>query len=349
MRRLPLLRSVSSCVAVLLFAATLSADETGTGDRQKTIGYPPVAKSGTIPFRISAAEKNVPKRFRLKDHTFPFTTEYVRSSGPVRVFKVRFPSPLKSRVKANDQVYGHYFQPRGDGPFPGVIVLHILGGDFALSQMVANGLARRKVAALFIKLPYYGERRGTSRLRFLDFEPEVTQRNFTQAVLDIRRAAAWIAARPEVDAKQLGVTGISLGGIISALAAPAEPRFGKVAIFLGGGNLGEMVWNHTNRAARAFRKSWLSRGETRESFLKKVKPVDPVTYGHLLKDRKVLMVAAKNDTIVPPKSTLALWKSMGRKPKLVWLDAGHISAALYLYGEMERLGRFFQPERNAAR
>jgi dienelactone hydrolase len=302
-----------------------------------------VPKSGTVFFRPTKSEPSVPQLFHLKSHRFPFEAEYTRTSGPARIYKVRFPSPVVTSLKVNNTVHGHYFQPPGKGPFPGVVVLHILGGDFPLSQMVANGLARRNVAALFIKLPYYGERRGDSRERFISFEPDVTQRNFTQAVLDIRRAAAWLGSRPEVDENQLGVTGISLGGIISALAAPAEPRFAKVAIYLGGGNLGEMVWQHDNAAAVAFRKSWLSRGETQESFIKKTRPVDPATYGHLLKDRTVLMVAAKHDTIVPRAATMALWNSIGRKPKLVWLDAGHISAAQFLYGEMERLGTFFQP------
>ena len=40
----------------------------------------------------------------------------------------------------------------------------------------------------------------------------------TQAVLDIRRAAAWLAARDEVADDQIGIMGISLGGITGALA-----------------------------------------------------------------------------------------------------------------------------------
>lgn len=336
------MRTILCTLAALLPSACGTPAFSGDG---RPVDYRPVPASGTAHFRTLPAEKRVPELFRLSRHDFPYETEYERSSGPVRIYKVRFPSPVSGREKANNIVHGNYFQPQGPGPFPGVVVLHILGGEFPLSQMVANGLARRKVAALFIQLPYYGRRRAPgSPRRFISFEPEVTRRNFTQAVLDVRRAAAWLANRPEVDGKDLGITGISLGGILTALAAPAEPRFRRVAIYLGGGNLGEMVWSHANRAAVAFRKSWKARGETRESFLKKVRPVDPVTYGHLLKDRKVLMVAAKNDEIVPPKSTLALWNAIGKKPQLVWLDSGHISASLYLYGEMQRLGKFFRRE-----
>ena len=37
----------------------------------------------------------------------------------------------------------------------------------------------------------------------------------------------------------------------------------------------------------------------------------------------------------------------GRKPRLVWLDAGHISAAQFLFGEMQRLKKFFEPKSRA--
>ena len=340
--------SVANCVsAVAVILAGLPLVALAESPSKST--YVSVPAKGSVAFRNTADAGKVPKRFRLKDHRFSYSTTYTRSSGPVRIYQVQFPSPVTTQLTTNNTVHAEYFQPEGKGPFPAVVVLHILGGAFPLSEMVANGLARKKVAALFVKLPYYGERRGKSRQRFLNFEPDITQRNFTQAVLDIRRAAAWLADRPEIDAKQLGITGISLGGIMSALAGPVEPRFGKIAIFLGGGNLGEMVWSHQNRAATAFRKSWIARGETRESFVKKVRPVDPVTYGSLLKERKVLMIAARDDEIVPPKSTIALWEAAGKKPKLVWLKAGHISAALFLYGEMQRLTKFFQPDKTPER
>ncbi|MCH7688026.1 MAG: hypothetical protein IH899_15335, partial [Planctomycetes bacterium] len=88
---------------------------------------------------------------------------------------------------------------------------------------------------------------------------------------------------------------------------------------------------------------------TRESLLEIIKPVDPITYAHLIKDRTVLMVAAKYDKIVPPESTIALWEKMDKNPKLVWLDAGHITAIKYLYGEVHRLTLFFQSDTRSER
>jgi len=303
-----------------------------------------IPAQGQVRFETTSKEAQVPKRFHLASHTFPFKCQFKRMSGPVKVYDVSFPSPVETDVKENNTVYGHYYQPEGAGPFPGCVCLHILGGGFELSEMSANALARRGIAALTIKMPYYAQRRGTgefSRRRMISFVPEHTAAGMTQAVLDIRRAAAWLASREEVDADRLGVTGISLGGIMSALSSEAEPRFSKVAIYLGGGNLAVGIWENPHPHAKLFRKQWLEHGGTYESFVEIMSPVDPHTYGHLLKDRDVLMVAAKHDEILPPKSAVALWESIGKQPELVWLDAGHISAALYIFGETQRLTTFF--------
>ena len=310
-----------------------------TADEPLFVEVPEVA---SIEFTAATNEQTVPPHFRLKPHRFEAETELLRENSSWRSLAVTFPSPVDSAVSENNTVYGEYFQPAGPGPFPGVVVLHILGGEFPLSQTVASSLARAKVAALFIKMPYYGERRSpNSPRRMISRNPRETAEGMTQAVLDVRRAGAWLAARPEVDRQRLGVTGISLGGIMSALSAAGEPRFRKVAIYLGGGKLGENLWSMQHRDADAFRDEWLKAGETRESFLKLLEPVDPATHGRLLKDRDVLMVNAKTDEIIPHTATMALWDSIGTKPELVWLDAGHITAAAYLPGEMVRLQKFF--------
>lgn len=296
-----------------------------------------------VRFEPTAEEHNVPKRFQLKSHTFESHVKPDKTRGPVKAFKVTYPSPVATESAINNTVHGEYFLPEGEGPFPAVVVLHILGGEFHLSQVMANSLAHKKIAALFIKMPYYGERRDPgNRRRMISRIPEQTVEGMTQAVLDIRRAAAWLRARPEVDSERLGITGISLGGIMSALSAPAEPTFQKVAIYLGGGNMAEILWELDHPEARQFRGLWKEQGGSRESFVQLMKPVDPASYGHLLRNRDVLMVAARQDEVVPPAATRALHQAIGQRAELVWLDAGHVGAAKFLLTEIVRLQNFFQ-------
>lgn len=64
--------------------------------------------------------------------------------------------------------------------------------------------------------------------------------------------------------------------------------------------------------------------------------------------RAVLMVAARQDEVIPPASTLASWNAIGEEPELIWLDAGHVTAGRYFFRELKRMQDFFAAESAAA-
>lgn len=333
-------------LACVLFQVALTfAAESDARPVSSTPVFIDVPGTGSVSFKVTPRETQVPVQFRLTDHEFRFHVEVGQENAATRVSIVQFPSPVTTDVAVNNTIHAEYFQPAGNGPHPGVIVLHILGGDFLLSRTVANHLAQHGVAALFVKMPYYGPRRDrTSPRRMISHDPHETVAGMTQAVLDIRRAAAWLRSRPEVNPDRVGVMGISLGGIMSALSGAAEPRFDRVAIFLGGGNFAEFLWDSPLRQAEEFRREWTASGGTRDSFAKVLNPVDPVTHGPLLRGRRVLMIESRHDEVIPPANAIALHEAIGREPQLVWLNAGHYTAIWYLPRELVRLEQFFKAE-----
>jgi hypothetical protein len=307
--------------------------------------------TGTARFERSDGESSLPERFQLDDHTFSYTvTPVVTSNSRMRLAKVTFPSPVVTPHPNNNTVHCEYFCPidagsgRSDGPIrrPGVVVLHILGGDFDLSRAFCRVLAGNGVSALFVKMPYYGERRQPdSPARMVSEDPHEIVRGLTQAVLDVRRAAAWLSAQREIDRDRLGVMGISLGGITAALSAGVEPRFTKVCLLLAGGDMGKVVWESTEM--EALRKRWTGAGGTRETLLETLAPVDPVRYAKPLAGRHVLMLNARHDEVVPPACTESLWRAFG-EPPIIWWDAGHYTAARYLFDGMAKTVEFFRDE-----
>ena len=62
----------------------------------------------------------------------------------MEIFDVTFPSPVVTPHEANNTVHCEYFSRRSDGKRPAVIVLHILGGDFALSRLFCHALAQQR-------------------------------------------------------------------------------------------------------------------------------------------------------------------------------------------------------------
>src|SRR4051794_20239991 len=150
---------------------------------------------GEAVFRPSPDEASVPERFRLGPAVFPYEIGTILETPGYTVRAVRFPSPIVTPEPENNTVHAEYFVPSGSGPGrrrPAVIVLHILGADFALSRYMAARLADRGVAALFVKLPYYGERRpsrGGERVLSARIDPTVP--SMRPGIFDVRRAAPW--------------------------------------------------------------------------------------------------------------------------------------------------------------
>jgi dienelactone hydrolase len=300
----------------------------------------PVEK-GTVPFHPVGDQQNVPERYRLAEHTFPYELT-LRGPVPgvdVDVHVLRFPSPVETPSPENNTVYAEYYRPRGTGPFPGVIVLDVTAGDQSLSRSMATCLADHGIAGLFVQMAYYGPRRPPgSRLRLLSPDLNHSVAAVRQTVLDLRRAAAWMAARRELDPGRLGIVGTSLGSFIGALAAEMEPRLGRVAVLLGGGGLVDAYYDDPR--GKPIRAVWEAFGGTKEKLARLLAPVDPLTCAANLKDRKLLLLAAKRDDIVPPRMAEALWRASGRQ-EIVWFDSTHYGAVVYIVPAMEHLIRHF--------
>ena len=154
-------------------------------------------------------------------------------------------------------------------------------------------------------------------------------------------ATAWLEARPEINPKQLGIVGTSLGSFLAALTAEMEPKLTKAALLLGGGGFVDAYYD--NPRAKPYVQVFEKIGGSKKLMKDVLAPVDPLTHADKLKGRSVLMVAAKRDDVVPPTMATALWEAAG-KPKIVWFDTTHYGAALYVLPMMEEVRKHFQAE-----
>lgn len=291
-------------------------------------------EKGEVRFTSDDAKHDVPVRYRLAPHTFRYEVrpKFDLPHAGVAVFDVSFPSPVTTPHAVNNTVYCEYFKPKTPGKHPAVIVLDILDGKQLVSRGEALWLAQNDIPALVVILPYYGPRRPMGgRERLLSPDVFRSTENVRQAVLDCRRAAAWLASRPEVDRGKIGIVGTSLGSFIGGLAAAAEPTISTACLLLGGGGLVDAFYDHPKAAVvtQALRLV----GITKATIRLLIDPVDPLTYAAQLKGKRLLLVAASRDDVVPPMAMKRLWEATG-KPKIVWFDATHVGAALYAFPAM---------------
>jgi dienelactone hydrolase len=195
-------------------------------------------------------------------------------------------------------------------------------------------------------MPYYGPRRDpVSPRRMVSPDPRETVAGMTQAVLDVRRGAAWLAEQPDIDSDRLGIFGISLGGITAALAATAEPRLENVCLLLAGGDIGGAILNSPE--TRPIRERWLAQGGTQEEFLDILRTVDPLTYAAAARGKRILMLNAQDDEVIPRVCTESLWRALG-EPEIHWYPGGHYSVMRHVFSALLRTGRFFAAAKAAS-
>lgn len=162
---------------------------------------------------------------------------------------------------------------------------------------------------------------------------EQTLAGIRQTVLDCRAAAAWLAARPDVDADRLGLVGTSLGSIVGANVAAAEPRLKNVCLLLPGGGLVDAFYDHP--AAKPY-TGVIDLLGGKDGLRRLIAPADPLTYAPQLRQRNLLMVAASRDDVLPPSAAKALWEASGRQ-QILWVDSTHVGAVAHIVPAMKAI------------
>jgi len=125
-----------------------------------------------------------------------------------------------------------------DGPAPQV--LYVNGLDSCKELLYWSGLpgalARRGISSLSIDQPGTGE-----TLRIHKLPATYATEQWAGPVFN------WLAARPDVDAKRIGMAGISLGGHFVGRAVAKEPRFACGAVWGANHNWAEVQQKRLKR------------------------------------------------------------------------------------------------------
>ena len=294
----------------------------------------------------SSALFSVPNTF--DGHTCSCQIELQKTERDFRVYRLRYPSPIQTPVAENNTIPAEYYLPDGaeaGSARPAVIVLHILNGNYELERLLCRTLALRGIPALMFKLPYYDERAPAGGRKRLLKEPELFVQALPQALADCRRTIDVLAARPEVDPNKISLAGISLGGIVGASAAGADPRVHRAAFILAGGDLLRII-SHCREARPLHQFLQSLPPAERQKMEQALHEIDPLRYAPDLRQRaqagRVLMVNADQDEVIPRPCTEKLAAALGMADRVIWLHGlGHYTAIAALPETLERTVAFF--------
>lgn len=248
--------------------------------------------------------------------------------------EIKLPSELPSGNAVNDTIWFDWYPARGlaSQRGPAAILIHPLQRQKqSLMHRYAHYLSARGISAAVLTLPYHGRRLpkdDVSVRHFVNSDTKEVVRAFKQSVADVRTVTDWLSTQDAVDSERLGAVGVSVGAIIVHLAMGQDARLKAGVASLGGGDIAENYrrspFAQWKLVLRLFGISG-DRGDIADGDLDLLAEVDPLTYADRNLPRRVLMIQAARDVVIPPRSAEVLWEKLGRPP-IQWVDTNHFAA-----------------------
>lgn len=278
---------------------------------------PQAARPPVLPAVTAAEFAHVP------DGRVALHEAVLETNAQFTVRRIELPVRPSGGAPARSVVFDSYLPVR-KGLAPVILVLPVSGGDYELERHFAKHFARHGLAALVL----HRENQPPGPVRLEEFDPSLRR-----AVFDCKRVLDWVWVQPELDEQRVGVFGVSLGGIKGALLVALDRRVRAAVLGLAGSDL-PFILTHTTersiarqRAAVLRERQWTPAELQRE--LRQVITSDPLFHAAHADPRKVLLVLAACDTVVPFRKGWELRAKMDR-PETIIVPAGHYSALVFM-------------------
>lgn len=246
---------------------------------------------------------------------------------------LRFPSALVTPHPDNNTVVGRYF-PANARRRPSrrarraVLVLPQWNADPDGHVALCGLLARAGISALRLSLPYHDERMPPELCRadyIVSSNVARTVQVCRQAVLDARRAIAWLAREGH---ERIGILGTSLGSCLAMLTTAHEPLIRAQALNHISPYFADVVWEGLSTAhVRAGLDAHIDLERLRALWL----PISPQSYLDRVRARRTLLIYARYDLSFPVRLSRALVAEFARREiphEVAVLPCGHYSTGV---------------------
>ena len=252
--------------------------------------------------------------------------------------RLSFPSAVVTPHPSNNVVRARYFlEASPAGRRRAVLVLPQWNSNREGHVGLCQLLNRFGITALRLSLPYHDERM-PPELRRADYIVSAnigrTAQVCRQAVLDARRAIAWLADRGY---ESIGILGTSLGSCLAMLTAAHEPLIKAAALNHISPYFADVVWSGLSTAhVRQALEGHIDLERLRRIWM----PISPFPYLEKVRGRKLLLVYARYDLTFPVALSRGLVEEIRRRDiehELTVLPCGHYSTGVTPFKWMDGL------------
>ena len=224
----------------------------------------------------------------------------VNQNYPIAIHQISFAAP-------GGRVTGLLARPPGEGPFPGIVLMHGAGANSSGMVLPATWLAGRGAVTLAIDSPFSRAPRDLGRgIEALRAESDLIAQN----VIELRRAVDVLQDQTTVHDEKIGFVGYSAGARTGAILAGNEDRI-SAYVFQSAGSPPVSAFVQAAPAE--------SRGEVEEI----LNVVDPLRHIQNAAPAKLLFQNGRRDQVVPRAALLGLYQAASRPKEIRWYPSGH--------------------------
>jgi len=206
---------------------------------------------------------------------------------------------------------GELFRPESGDSLAAILYVHWYeteSQDSNRSQFVqeAKEMARGGAICLLIETLWSDADFFLKRTQADDFQ------NSLEEVVNIRRAIDMLLAQPNVDSKRVAYVGHDFGGMYGVLAGSLDQRPSHYVIMAA-----------TPRFPDWYLYLPKMEGEARETFIREMAEIDPITHVPNLAPAPVLFQFATDDPHVPKERAEEFFAATKDPKEMKWYEAGH--------------------------
>jgi dienelactone hydrolase len=237
-------------------------------------------------------------------------------SQDLRVLVKRVEEGIEGQLLVMQTPFGYrrvaaMFRPDREGSYAAILYVHWYEPESITShrsqfEEEAKEMARAGAVCLSIETLW------SDRDFFLKRTQEDDMRNSIEEVVNIRRAMDLLLSEPDVDPKRFAYVGHDFGGM-----------YGVVA-----GSLDQRPTHYVVMAATPRFPDWYLylpklEGEARETFIRQMSGIDPITHVPSLSPAEVFFQFAADDFHVPKVRAEEFFSAAKDPKEMKWYEAGH--------------------------
>jgi len=234
---------------------------------------------------------------------------YVQQDG-YSYSDMTFASPGGGRVPT------YLFQPDGEGPYAGIVLMHGMPGSRESALTFARDYVQAGAVVIAISAPWArpdGPREEILRFDKRDRDEQV------QLIQDLMRAVDILESLSTVDTERMAYAGGSYGGAMGGLLAGVEKRLKAYALVVGDGGL---VAHSTGPEDESPSERGIGEAQWKK-WLSLMRPIEPLRFVAHAAPAHLLFQNGRTDRLVPAADAEA-YQAAGSEPKtILWYDGGH--------------------------